>query len=327
MQRRKLGSYGPEITPVGFGAWAVGGPWLFGWGPQDDDESIGAIRHAVDRGVNWVDTAAAYGLGHSEEVVARALEPYEVGEDVLVFTKCGLNWYESKDDAPMKNLRPDSIRFECEQSLKRLGLERIDLYQFHWPDTETSTPVEESWATMAELIEEGKVRWGGVCNFDVPLLERCRSVRHVDSLQPPLNLIERSTRNDVIPWCKNHGTGVIVYSPMASGLLTGKYDRERVTRLAEDDWRRGSKKWQEPELSRNLELVSRLEPIAQRLDIGLPALAVAWALGIDGVTAAIVGARRADQVDGWLPAAEAELTDDVMEEIEAAVIKSEAGQG
>ena len=200
MRTRRLGSQGPEITTVGFGAWAIGGPGRFGWGRVDDNESIAAIRHAVDSGVNWIDTAAVYGFGHSEEVVGRALEPYTPGSDVFVFTKCGQNWYDSPNNEAQLDLRPESIRFEVEQSLKRLDIERIDLYQFHWPDRRTGTPVEDSWGTMVELIEEGKVRWGGVSNFDVDMLERCEEIRHVDSLQPPLSLIDRSARNDVIPW-------------------------------------------------------------------------------------------------------------------------------
>lgn len=317
---RKLGSAGPDITTVGFGAWAVGGPYRFGWGPQDDDESVATIRHAIESGINWVDTAAVYGLGHSEEVVGRALEPWTVGEDVFVFTKCGRVWQGDLDTGGLVgDLRPASIRRECEQSLARLGVDRIDLYQFHWPDRDTGTPVEESWGTMVELIDEGKVRWGGVSNFDVSLLDRCEAVRHVDSLQPPLSLIHPSARDDVIPWCKDHGTGVLAYSPMASGLLTGKFDRERIEQLAPDDWRRGSKDFQEPNLSRNLALIERLRPIAERLGVGLPVLAVAWTLAIPGVTASIVGARRPDQVDGWLPAWRTELSDRDMAEIEDAL--------
>jgi aryl-alcohol dehydrogenase-like predicted oxidoreductase len=320
LARRKLGSSGPEITVVGFGAWAVGGPYRFGWGPQDDDESIAAIRHAVESGVNWIDTAAVYGIGHSEEVTRRALEPYRVGEDVLVATKCGRKWVGPRDRGGLVfDLRPDSIREECEQSLDRLGLDAIDLYQFHWPDTETGTPIEDSWATMLELVDEGKVRWAGVSNFDVGLLERCEAMRHVDSLQPPYSLIDRGARDELIPWCRAHGVGVVVYSPMASGLLTGKFDRDAADRLASDDWRRNSPQFQEPKLSRNLELVERLRPLAARLGVGLPALSVAWTLATPGVTAAIVGARSAKQVDGWLPAAGLTLDDDALAEVESAL--------
>lgn len=327
MRTRKLGSHGPDITTVGLGAWAIGGPWKMGWGSVDDEESVKAIRHAVDNGVNWVDTAAVYGLGHSEEVTGRALEPYDTGEDVYVFTKCGLNWFESDDDQPSNNLRPDSIRFECEQSLKRLGVERIDLYQFHWPDEATGTQIEDSWGTMSELIDEGKVRWGGVSNFDVALLERCNRIRHVDSLQPPLSLINRSARNDVIPWCDDNGTGVIVYSPMHSGLLTGKYTQPSIAELENGDWRKKDEDFNEPRLSQNLELVRRLGGVATQLGTTLPVLVVAWTIATDGVTASIVGARRAEQVDGWLPAGDLRLGDDALASIEDAIAASGAGEG
>jgi aryl-alcohol dehydrogenase-like predicted oxidoreductase len=317
---RKLGSRGPEITTVGFGAWAVGGPYRFGWGPQDDDESIAAIRHALESGVNWIDTAAVYGLGHSEEVVGRALRPWTPGEDVYVFTKCGRKWEGPRDTGGLVfDLRPESIRAECDASLRRLGVERIDLYQFHWPDPTTGTEVEDSWATMVELTEAGKVRWAGVSNFDTELLERCESVRHIDSVQPPFSMINRGARDDVIPWCRDHRVGVIVYSPMASGLLTGKFDADAAAQLAEDDWRRNSPEFQDPKLARNLALVDRLRAIAERLGFNVASLAVAWTLAAPGVTGAIVGARRPDQVDGWLPAAGLQLDDDTMEEIEAAI--------
>jgi aryl-alcohol dehydrogenase-like predicted oxidoreductase len=315
MRTRRLGSAGPEISVVGFGSWALGGPWRYGWGPQDDAESVAAIRHAIESGVNWVDTAAIYGIGHSEEVVGEAVKPFRAGEDALVFTKCGEQWDEAKGGS-VNDLRPETIRAECEASLRRLGLERIDLYQFHWPDR-IGTPVEDSWATMAELVDEGKVRWAGVCNFDVELLERCEPIRHVDSLQPPLNLLNRAAREDVIPWARQHGTGVIVYSPMASGRLTGTFTRERVERLAPDDWRRSDPGFQEPRLSQALELVERLRPIADRLGCSVAALAIAWTLAVPGVTGAIVGARRASQVDDWLEAGDLDLDDETVEEIEA----------
>ena len=325
--RRRLGPHGPEITTVGFGAWAVGGAWKMGWGNTDDDESIAAIRRAVEGGVNWVDTAAVYGLGHSEEVVGRALEPFEVGEEVLVFTKCGRVPADPEGREITNSLEPESIRRECEASLRRLRLERIDLYQFHWPDEVTGTTIEDSWGTMAELVDEGKVRWAGVSNFDREGLERCEAIRHVDSLQPPLSLIDRRARADLLPWCRDNGTGVIVYSPMASGLLTGAFSRERVESLPEDDWRRGAPRFQEPQLGRNLELVERLERVADGAGTTLPVLAVGWALAQEGVTAAIVGARRPDQVDGWLPAGSQALSDDVLEEVERAVRETGAGEG
>src|SRR5262245_19138546 len=236
---RRLGTTDMEITSVGFGAWAIGGGgWAFGWGPQDDAQSIATIRHAAERGINWIDTAAVYGLGHSEEVVRRALAEVPAGERPYVFTKCGMVWDEDDRMAsPRQVLRPESIRRECEASLRRLGVERIDLYQFHWPD-ESGTPVEDSWAEMVRLVDEGKVRAAGVSNFDVALLERCESIRHVDSLQPPFSLIRRRAAETEIPWCAAHGTGVIVYSPMQSGILTDRFTEERVRSFPEDDWRR-----------------------------------------------------------------------------------------
>ncbi len=326
MDKAKLGSHGPEITKVGFGAWAVGGPYKFGWGPQEDDDSIAAIRHAVEVGINWVDTAAVYGLGHSEEVVGRALEPYSTGEDVYIFTKCG-GIYRSELEKVEYDLRPESIRMECDQSLTRLGIERIDLYQFHWPDNSTGTSIEDSWATMNDLIDEGKVRWSGVSNFSVELLERCESMRHVASSQPPLNLIKRQARNDVIPWCSARGTGVIVYAPMASGLLTGKYDRAGIASLPSDDWRRNNANYKEPELSKNLALVHELQTIAGNMGTTLTLLSVAWTLSIEGVTAAIVGGRSPEQVDGWVAAAGLELSNDEMRTIEEAIGASGAGAG
>ena len=319
MERRRLGSSGPEITRLGLGAWAIGGPYSFGWGPQDDDDSIATIRYAIEKGVNWVDTAAVYGFGHSEEVVGRAVEPLNPGEDVLVFTKCGLNWYGKEEGAFSRDLRPESIRFECEQSLKRLNLDRIDLYQIHWPDPTTGTKLEDSWGTMAELVDEGKVRWIGVSNFDVEMHETCEKVRHIDSSQPPLSLVNPAATEEVIPWCDRHGTGVLVYSPMASGLLTGKYDRNTIDSLAPDDWRRKSPNFTEPLLTRNLELIDRVKPVAERLDVNLATLAIAWTLTVPGVNAAIVGGRRPEQIDGWLSAADVDLEGDALEEVERAL--------
>jgi len=324
MRTRPLGSAGPDLTTVGFGSWAVGGPWKFGWGRVDDGESVAAIRYAVELGVNWIDTAAVYGLGHSEEVVGKAIEPFRAGEDVLVFTKCGRRWPGSPDVIE-NDLRPASIREECEGSLRRLGVERIDLFQFHWPDWSTGTALEESWGTMAALVEEGKVRWAGVCNFDVEQLDLCEAIRHVDSVQPPLSLLARGARSTVLPWAAEHGTGVIVYSPMGSGLLTGAFDHERIARLDPDDWRRHSPLFSDPLLGRNLALVERLRPLADRLGTTLPALAVAWTLAQPGVTGAIVGARLPRHVDGWLPGADLELGDADLREIDELIAATGAG--
>jgi aryl-alcohol dehydrogenase-like predicted oxidoreductase len=325
MRTRRLGDAGPEVTTVGFGAWAIGGPWRFGWGTVDDEESIAAIRRAIELGVNWVDTAAVYGLGHSEEVVGRALWPFRVGEDVLVFTKCGRRWEGRPEGEIGNDLRPDSIREECESSLRRLGVERIDLYQMHWPDWTTGTLLEDSWGTMAELAEEGKARWIGVSNFDVEQLARCEAVRHVDSVQPTLSLLARGARRTVLPWAAEHGTGVICYSPLASGLLTGAFDEERIAALPEDDWRRHASAFQEPSVSRNLELVERLRRVAAELETTLPALAVAWVLAQPGVTGAIAGARLPRHVDGWALAPSLELDERTLREIDAAIAATGAG--
>ena len=325
MKTRRLGDTGPELTTVGFGAWAIGGPWRFGWGEVDDDESIAAVRHAIELGVNWVDTAAVYGVGHSEEVVGRAVSPYRVGEDVFVFTKCGRRWEGRPEGVIENDLRPESIREECESSLRRLGLERIDLYQVHWPDWTTGTLIEDSWGTMADLVTEGKARWIGVSNFDEELLERCEAVRHVDSVQPPLSLIARGARKTAIPWAEEHGTGVLCYSPMASGLLTGAFDRDRLEGLDADDWRRQAAPFQEPDITRNLALVDGLWPIAEGLGTTIASLAVAWVLAQAGVTGAIVGARAPRHVDGWAGASDLALDDVVLQAIDDVIAETGAG--
>jgi aryl-alcohol dehydrogenase-like predicted oxidoreductase len=317
-----------EITAVGFGAWAVGGGgWAFGWGPQDDEQSIATIRYAAKRGINWIDTAAVYGLGHSEKVVGRALKDIPPAERPHVFTKCGLVWDEKNRMAsPRQILRPESIRRECEASLRRLGIERIDLYQFHWPD-ESGTPVEDSWAEMIRLVDEGKIRAAGVSNFDVELLERCDAVRQVDSLQPPFSLIRRQAAAAEIPWCAARDTGVIVYSPMQSGLLTDRFSEERVKSFPEDDWRRRSADFNPPRLRRNLALRDGLRPIAQRHGTSVAGIAIAWTLAWTGVTGAIVGARTPEQVDGWIDAWAVELTSEDLAEIAALIERTGAGSG
>jgi aryl-alcohol dehydrogenase-like predicted oxidoreductase len=325
VRKRRLGDAGPELTTVGFGAWAVGGPWRFGWGDVDDRESVAAIRRAIELGVNWVDTAAVYGLGHSEEIVREALEPYRPGEDVFVLTKCGRRWEGRPEGVIENDLRAESIREECEKSLRRLGVERIDLFQFHWPDWTTGAVLEESWGTMSELVDEGKVRWIGVCNFDEDGLDRCASVRRVDSVQPPLSLLARGARLTVLRWAEAHGAGVVCYSPMASGLLTGAFDRERIANLADSDWRRQAPAFQDPPVSRTLELVDRLRPLADGLGVTLPALAVAWVIAQPGVTAAIVGARTPRHVDGWVGASELVLDERTLAAIDTAISETGAG--
>ena len=327
LPRSALGGTGIELSRVGLGAWAIGGGGYQGsWGPADDADSIRTIHHAVvDRGINWVDTAAAYGLGHSERVVGRAVAELPQGERPLVFTKCGLVWSEGETRFT-NSLAPASIRRECEASLRRLGTDAIDLYFMHWP-TWDGTPVEESWATMAALVDDGKVRAIGLSNFDVDDLERCHAIRRVDAVQPELNMINRTAAGDRIPWAERRSAGVIVYSPMASALLTGDFSRERLDSLAEDDWRRGHANFQEPSFSRNLELVERLRTVAGRLGCTLPELAVAWALAWPGVTAAIVGARTPRDLDGWVDAAGVQLGDADLDEVAAAIVELGVGDG
>lgn len=309
MRTARLGRDGPEITRLGIWGWQAGGTGPWGAGEDaDDDAAIAAIRAAVEAGVTWVDTAASYGLGHSEEVVARALEPWRVGEEVLVFSKCAHPW--EPPDRIWTDLAPTTIRRQCEDSLRRLGVERVDLYQFHHPDP--NTPVEASWAALAELVDEGKVRWAGLSNFDVDQLERCEAIRHVDSLQPELSLLRPEAARDVIPWCRDHGIGVIVYSPNGSGLLTGARDRAWLDAASDED-----------RMDHRAEAITAavegLRPIAERLGLDLPALVTAWTLSVEGVTGAICGARRPAQVEGWIAAGDTDLGVDVVAEIVAAV--------
>ncbi|HEX3376473.1 MAG TPA: aldo/keto reductase [Candidatus Acidoferrales bacterium] len=325
---RPLGSSGLQITTVGFGAWAIGGGgWAFSWGPQDDNESIAAMHHALELGINWIDTAAVYGLGHSEEVVGKLLRDLPTSQHPLIFTKCGLIWDEKNPMLQAKRiLKPEMIRLECEASLRRLGVERIDLYQFHWPD-EVGTPIEDSWAEMVKLVEQGKVRAAGVSNFTVELLEKCEAIRHVDSLQPLFSMISRAAGEHLLPWCKNHDTGSICYSPMQSGILTDGFTAERVAKMASDDWRRRGGEFQEPKLSRNLALRDALKPIAARHAVSVSAVAVAWTLCWPGLSGAIVGARTPAQVDGWIKAASLHLTQEDLAEIAEAISRTQAGSG
>jgi aryl-alcohol dehydrogenase-like predicted oxidoreductase len=322
--KRPLGTSGVDITVVGFGAWAAGGGgWAFGWGPQDDDESIASMRRALDRGVNWIDTAGVYGLGHSEEVVGRLLKELPASDRPLVFTKCGLQWDpHERTKTPTRSLRPEGIRDECEDSLRRLGVERIDLFQFHWPD-ETGVPIEDSWGAMSRLVESGKVRLAGLSNFTPTLLDRCEAIRHVDSLQSPYSLIRRGIADREIPWSLAHGAGVICYSPMQAGILTDSFSTDRVARFAEDDWRRKSPEFLQPKLSANIALRDALRPIATRHGTTVSAIAVAWTMATPGVTGAIVGARSPQQVDGWIEAAQVRLTNDDLAEISAAVARTQ----
>ena len=325
---RPLGISGLEITTVGLGAWAMGGEkWAYGWGRQDDEASIATIRHALDQGINWIDTAAVYGLGHAEEVVERALRGIAAARRPLVFTKCGQVWDENnRMGSTIQNLDPASIRRECEASLRRLNVERIDLYQFHWPD-QTGVRVEDSWGEMIRLMEQGKVHCAGVSNFHVPLLERCERLRHVDSLQPPFSLIRRDVAEREIPWCHQHRTGVIAYSPMQSGLLTDRFSAERMAQLPANDWRTRSEDFRSPQLEKNLALRDALRPIAGRHQVSISAVAIAWTLAWPGMTGAIVGARSPEQVDGWIAAAHLSLTAEDLDEIQAAISRTGAGSG
>ena len=313
MQTRTLGNSDLNITPVGYGAWAIGGSgWRFAWGSQDDNDSIAAIHRSLELGVNWIDTAAVYGLGHSEEVVAKALKSW-TGARPYIFTKCGLRW----DDRGQvqKVLKADSIRGEVEDSLRRLGVDVIDLYQIHWPPDPDSPELEEGWQAMADLKREGKVRWIGVSNFDVQQLQRAAAIAPVTSLQPRYSLVHREVEGEILPYCERQGIGVIVYSPMASGLLTGAMTRERISKLPKDDWRKGHADFNEPNLSRNLALVERLKQIAQRHGRSPGEVAIAWTLKNPAVTGAIVGARNAKQAEGVMHAGDLNLSGDEVLEI------------
>ena len=321
MEHRRLGSQGPEITTIGFGCWAMGGNGrgdVGGWGPQDDRESTRAIQTALDAGVNWFDTAAVYGTGHSEEVLGRALGSRR--RDVIVATKFGLVWNE---DGKLSNLASyDSVMRECDASLRRLGTDYIDLYQQHWPDT-AGTPVEETMRALDDLIAAGKVRYAGVSNFDVPLLERALTVRHVDSLQPPYSLFSRDVEVEILPFCRQHGIGVVAYSPLASGLLGGRYTPDQ--RFDPTDWRASHPDFTGEGLRRNLAKVEQLRSIADRYGKTVPQLAVAWVLSNPAVTSAIVGVRRPDHITGVLPAADWRLDEQARAEIEEVMAGEPAG--
>jgi aryl-alcohol dehydrogenase-like predicted oxidoreductase len=300
-----------RLTPIGVGAWAIGGGgWQFGWGPQDDNASIAAIHRALDHGVNWIDTAAVYGLGHSEEVVARALKGRS--QRPYVFTKCSMVWGD--DRQIRRSLRPDSLRRELESSLRRLQVEVIDLYQVHWPEPEAE--IEQGWETLARFKEEGKVRYIGVSNFSVAQMERIAKIAPITSLQPPYSLLNRAVEAEVLPYCEKHGIGVINYSPMQSGLLSGKMTRERIAAMPEDDWRRNSARFREPMLTRNLKLVELLREMGAAHGRSPGEVAIAWTLRLPAVTAAIVGARSAEQVDGVLGAASFRLNAEEIARIE-----------
>lgn len=313
MKTKRLGNSDLQLTPVGFGAWAIGGDWAFGWGAQDDSKSIAAIHRALELGVNWIDTAAIYGLGHSEEVVARALGEWK-GARPYVFTKCGMIWDQHGQVG--YSLRAESVRRECEASLHRLNTDVIDLYQIHWTADDLNETIE-GWTELAKLQKEGKVRWIGVSNARVDEMEKLQAIAPVTSLQPPYSLIRREVEESQLPWCRRQRVGVIVYSPMGSGLLTGAMTRERLASLPANDWRTKNEQFREPKLSQNLELVDRLRAVGQRLGRPPGQIAIAWALRNSAVTGAIVGARDARQVEQTVGAAEVRLSGSDAAEIEA----------
>jgi aryl-alcohol dehydrogenase-like predicted oxidoreductase len=312
MKTKVLGNSDLRITPIGFGAWAIGGDWEFGWGAQDDADSIGAIHRALELGVNWIDTAAVYGLGHSEETVARALQEWH-GPRPYVFTKCGMIWNaKGKVDY---SLRQQSIRRECEASLRRLKTEVLDLYQIHWTSDDLDETLE-GWATLLALQKEGKVRWIGLSNASVEEMEKLQSIGRITSLQPPYSLIRRDVERSQLPWCQKENVGVTVYSPMASGLLTGAMSRKRIAALPKTDWRTRNDQFKEPKLTENLKLVERLRAVGARHGRAPGEVAIAWTLRHPAVTGAIVGARNPSQVDGIVGAMNFRLTESEVAEIE-----------
>lgn len=305
---KQLGNSDLQLTAIGFGAWAIGGgDWQYAWGPQEDTQSIEAIHRALDAGINWIDTAAVYGLGHSEEVVGTALK--STSAKPYIFTKCAMTW--GSDRKIVQTLK--KIREEVEGSLRRLGVDVIDLYQIHWPVPDAE--IEEGWTTLAELQREGKVRYIGVSNFNVSQMERALKIAPITSLQPPYSMINRTNEAEILPFCQKHGIGVINYSPMQSGLLTGAMTKERIAKMPQDDFRRNTKQFQEPQISRNLDLVELLRSIGQRHSVEPGVVAIAWTLHNPAITAAIVGGRSAKQVDGVLPAATFRLTEEEFAEI------------
>lgn len=317
MQKRQLGQTDMQLTTAGLGTWAMGGPWEYGWGPQDDDEAVASVLEALDQGINWIDTAPAYGLGHSEELVGRALR--QTKHKPFIATKCGILWNERKEK--VVHLKRDSIRRECHDSLKRLGVERIDLYQMHWPDPDPD--IEEAWEEMARLAKEGKVRYLGVSNFSVQQMERVAPIHPISSLQPPYSMLNRNVERELLGYCARHKIGVVVYSPMQRGLLTGKFSPERLAALAPDDHRRRSPEFQEPQFTATLELVEGLKRIAERNSRTVAQLAVSWVLRRPEVTAAIVGARRPGQIAETAPASDWNLGKKDIEEIEKLLAKRE----
>jgi aryl-alcohol dehydrogenase-like predicted oxidoreductase len=311
VEKRQLGNSDLRLTPIGYGAWAIGGgDWEFAWGAQDDDESVRTIERVLDAGINWIDTAAVYGLGHSEEVVGKALK-YATSEP-YIFTKCSMRW--NADRQIYRSLKAESLEEEIENSLRRLGVDTIDLYQIHWPDPQDE--IEEGWETLARFKEQGKVRYIGVSNFSVEQMKRAQKIAPITSLQPPYSLLRRDIEAEILPFCAEHNIGVINYSPMTSGLLTGKMTAERIAAMPADDWRKRSPNFNEPKLSRNLKLVEVLREIGNAHNVQPGVVAIAWTLRHPAITAAIVGARRPEQVEEIIPAATFRLSQQEIERIE-----------
>jgi aryl-alcohol dehydrogenase-like predicted oxidoreductase len=323
LQTRTLGHRGLTLSTIGLGTWAMGGgDWKFGWGPQDDRQSVAAVHAAIDAGINWIDTAAIYGHGHSETIVGQAIRDRR--RELIVATKCGRVW-EGDSREIGKCLRRESILREVDRSLARLRIDVIDLYQIHWPEPDEQ--VEEGWATVAGLIEAGKIRFGGVCNFNLEQLKRAQVIHPVTSLQPPYSMLRREIEPEIVPWCTAHNVGILAYSPMQAGLLTGRFSLERAAALPEGDWRKRSPFFQEPQLAANLRVAERLRPVADRLGIRISQLALAWVLRLPGVTAAIAGARDPEQIRETARAGGVTLSPAVVEEVEAILKQRELELG
>ena len=312
MKTRKLGYSDLHLTPIGLGTWAMGGgDWKFGWGDQDDDASIASVHQALDAGVNWIDTAAIYGHGHAERVVGKAIQDRR--DDVLIATKCGRVW-EGESREIGKSLRRESVHREVDVSLQRLGIDCIDLYQIHWPEPDEE--IEEGWGAVAELVQAGKIRYAGVSNFNMEQLKRIQPIHPVTSLQPPYSMLRREVEEEILPYCRENQIGIVAYSPMQAGLLTGRFSKERVQNLPANDWRKANPFFTSPQLEANLSIIERLRSVAAQMEITLPQLALAWVLGRSEMTAAIAGARRPEQILETVKAGEIVIHDELLLKIE-----------
>ena len=312
MKTRKLGYSDLHLTPIGLGTWAMGGgDWKFGWGDQDDAASIASVHQALDAGVNWIDTAAIYGHGHAERVVGKAIQDRR--DDVLIATKCGRVW-EGESREIGKSLRRESVHREVDVSLQRLGIDCIDLYQIHWPEPDEE--IEEGWGAVAELVEAGKIRYAGVSNFNMEQLKRIQPIHPVTSLQPPYSMLRREVEEEILPYCRENQIGIVAYSPMQAGLLTGRFSKERVQNLPANDWRKANPFFTSPQLEANLSIIEQLRPVAAQMEITLPQLALAWVLRRSEMTAAIAGARRPEQILETVKAGDIVIPDELLLKIE-----------